>query len=95
MRPNSNVPRETPMAKVLFAVDELAGFLVACSKVRPDGFATLNPKSVAKKLKQASFAAAVNRDEIRKGIEELGVEFDAHVQQCIEAIRPEAARLGL
>jgi len=93
--------RETPMAKTLFAVDELAGFIVACAKVRPEGIATLAPKSVKKKLKDKSFAAAVSRDDIRVGMQELGElvgdGFDetGHIQTCIDAIRGEAGRLGL
>lgn len=83
----TGVERHTPMAKALFAVDELAGFIVACAKVRPDGLATLEPKSVVKKLKQPAFAAAVNRADIDQGIEELGVERDEHIRMCIEAIR--------
>jgi putative nucleotidyltransferase with HDIG domain len=82
----SGTPRETPMAKVLFAVDELAGFIVACGKVRPDGVASLEAKSVKKKLKDRALAA-VSREDIAKGISELGVEEGEHVQRCIEAIR--------
>src|SRR5688500_20129024 len=62
------------MQKALFAVDELAGFIVACCKVRPNGIADLEPSSVRKKLKDKAFAAAVSRDDIRKGIAEMGVE---------------------
>ena len=83
----SGTPRETAMAKVLFAVDELAGFIVACGKVRPEGVATLEAKSVKKKLKDRAFAAAVSREDIAKGIGELGVEESEHIQRCIEAIR--------
>lgn len=83
----TGVERATPMAKALFAVDELAGFIVACAKVRPDGLASLEPKSVVKKLKQPAFAAAVNRDDIARGIEELGVDRDEHMAMCIAAIR--------
>jgi predicted hydrolase (HD superfamily) len=90
----SGTPRETPMAKVLFAVDELAGFIVACAKVRPDGIASLEPRSVKKKLKDKPFAAAVSRDDIRKGIAELGVDETQHIQTCIDAIRAEKDRLG-
>jgi predicted hydrolase (HD superfamily) len=83
------------MAKALFAVDELAGFVVACVKVRPKGIADLKPKSVKKKLKDRSFAAAVNREEISQAMEELGVSPDEHMQFCIEALRSEGERLGL
>ena len=83
--------RETPMAKALFGVDELAGFIVACAKVRPDGIVSLQAKSVKKKLKDKSFAAAVSRDDIRVGAEELagltGDEPGEHIQRCIDAIR--------
>jgi predicted hydrolase (HD superfamily) len=91
----SGTPRQTPMAKVLFAVDELAGFIVACCKVRPDGIASLEPKSVKKKLKAKEFAAAVSRDDIAKGISELGVEETQHIQTCIDAIRADKGRLGV
>ena len=97
----SGVPRETPMAKALFAVDELSGFIVACAKVRPEGIATLAPKSVKKKLKDKAFAAAVSREDIRAGVEELtplmGEGFDqtSHIQRCIDAISAERDRLGL
>ncbi len=85
------VPRETRMAKTLFAVDELSGFIAACALVRPTGIEGMAPKSVKKKLKQPSFAAGVNRDEVRQGAEELGVDFDEHVQFVIDAM---AARVG-
>ncbi len=91
----AGVPRTTPMARALFAVDELAGFIVACAKVRPNGIADLAPKSVRKKLKDKAFAAAVSREDIRTGIAELGVDETEHVQRCIDAIRGEAERLGL
>ncbi|MBN1443015.1 MAG: HAD family hydrolase, partial [Planctomycetes bacterium] len=91
----SAVARESLLARVLFAVDELAGFLVACVKVRPDGIATLAPKSVKKKLKDKSFAAAVSREDIQRGIEELGVDPAEHIQIAIDALREEAERLGL
>lgn len=84
--PYSGVPRLTPMAKTLFAVDELAGFLVACCKVRPNGITDLTPKSVKKKLKTAGFAKAVSRDDIVQGIDELGTETTVHIQACIDAI---------
>jgi putative nucleotidyltransferase with HDIG domain len=80
------VPRETAMEKTLYAVDELSGFVLACAYVRPDGLKGMTPKSVKKKLKQPSFAAAVGREELYLGAEELGVEFDEHVQVVIEAL---------
>ncbi len=91
----SGTPRTTPMAKTLFAVDELAGFIVACCKVRPNGIADLEPSSVRKKLKDKAFAAAVSRDDIRKGIAEMGVEETPHIQRCIDALRAERSRLGV
>ena len=92
---HSGVPRTTAMAKHLFACDELAGFIVAVAKVRPNGIADLEAKSVRKKLKDKAFAAAVSREDIAKGIEELGVEPAEHITRCIEAIRGEASRIGL
>ncbi|MEM9064915.1 MAG: HD domain-containing protein [Planctomycetota bacterium] len=87
----SGVARETPMAKALFACDELAGFIVAVGKVRPDGLDGMAPKSVKKKLKDKGFAAAVSREDIRIGLEELGpmagVNESEHIANCIEAIR--------
>jgi putative nucleotidyltransferase with HDIG domain len=80
------VPRETPMEKSLYAVDELSGFVLAVAYVRPDGMNGMTPKSVKKKLKQPSFAAAVNREDIRVGAEELGVDFDEHIGVVIEAL---------
>jgi len=89
------VPRETRMAKTLYAVDELSGFVSACAYVRPDGIHGMTPKSVKKKLKQPSFAAGVNRDEVREGAEELGVDFDEHVAFVIAAMGERADVLGL
>jgi predicted hydrolase (HD superfamily) len=91
----SGTPRVTPMAKTLFAVDELAGFIVACAKVRPEGVATLEAKSVKKKLKDKAFAAAVSREDIARGIGEMGVDEGAHIQKCIDAIRAAKDRLGV
>jgi predicted hydrolase (HD superfamily) len=85
--PYTGTARDTPMARHLFAVDELAGFIVACGKVRPDGVATLEPSSVKKRLKNATFAAAVSREDIATGIAELGVAEDEHIARCIAAIR--------
>ncbi|MEZ5099496.1 MAG: HDIG domain-containing protein [Thermoleophilia bacterium] len=92
---HSGVPRETPLQKVLFACDEISGFVHACGLVRPDGIETLEPRSVRKKLKQPSFAAGVNRDDVVQGAEELGVDLDEHIAFVIEALRPIAAELGL
>ncbi len=91
----SGTPRESTMAKTLFAVDELAGFIGACCKVRPNGISDLSPKSVKKKLKTVAFAAAVNRQDIATGIEELAVDQTEHIQVCIDAMRGEKDRLGL
>ena len=89
------VPPESAMEKTLVAVDELCGFLVACAAVRPEGIVGLTPKSVKKKLKQPSFAAAVNRDEVRHGADKLGVEFDEHVAFVIAALEARADELEL
>jgi putative nucleotidyltransferase with HDIG domain len=91
----SGVARETRMAKTLFAVDELAGFVTAVALVRPERLEGMTPKSVTKKLKDRAFAAAVSRDDIRQGAEELGVELTEHVGNVIEALRREADALGL
>ncbi len=80
------VPRETPMEKALYAVDELSGFILAVAYVRPEGLVGMTPKSVKKKLKQPSFAAAVNREELREGAEDLGIDFDEHLTIVIEAL---------
>ncbi|HEY2260367.1 MAG TPA: HD domain-containing protein [Solirubrobacteraceae bacterium] len=80
------VPRETPMEKTLFAVDELSGFLLACAYVRPEGLVGMTPKSVKKKMKAPSFAAAVSREDLVKGAAGLGVEFDEHLRTVIAAL---------
>ena len=80
------VPRESDMEKALYAVDELSGFILACAYVRPDGLEGMTPKSVKKKLKQPSFAAAVNRDDITEGAAALGVDFDEHLATVIGAL---------
>jgi putative nucleotidyltransferase with HDIG domain len=89
------VPRETRMAKTLFAVDELSGFIAACALVRPTGIEGMAPKSVKKKLKQPSFAAGVNRDEVQQGADELGADFTEHLAFVIAAMQERADELGL
>jgi putative nucleotidyltransferase with HDIG domain len=89
------VPRTTELAKTLYAVDELSGFVAACALVRPTGIDGMTPKSVRKKLKQPSFAAKVDRDQIRRGIEELGVDEAEHIQLVIDAMAERAEELGL
>ena len=89
------VAPESPLERTLVAVDELCGFLVACAQVRPEGIHGLTPKSVRKKLKQPSFAAAVSRDDVRGGAELLDVDFDAHVAFVIAALEARADELEL
>ncbi|HZH39861.1 MAG TPA: HD domain-containing protein [Gemmatimonadales bacterium] len=92
----TGVARETPLAKTLFAVDELCGFLVACALVRPSkSLADLEVSSVKKKLKDKAFARGVNRDDVRRGAEELGVPLDEHIAFVISALRPIERTLGL
>jgi putative nucleotidyltransferase with HDIG domain len=93
--PFLGVPRETKMAKTLYAVDELSGFVAACALVRPTRIEGMTPKSVKKKLKQPSFAAAVNRDEVHEAADELGEDFDEHLRTVIAAMEEQADRLGL
>ncbi len=80
------VSRETPMERALYAVDELAGFVLAVAYVRPEGLSGMTPKSVKKKLKQPSFAAAVGREELQAGAADLGVDFDEHLTIVIGAL---------
>jgi predicted hydrolase (HD superfamily) len=89
------VPYESQLDKALLACDELTGFVGACCLVRPDGIASLEPKSVIKKLKDKGFAAKVEREEVTKGAELLGVELAAHIAFVIEALKPHASELGL
>ena len=92
----TNVPRDTQMARALFATDELCGFLVACALVRPDkSLDNLEVKSVRKKLKDKAFARTVNRDDIHQGVAELGVDLDEHIRFCIDALRPVQREIGL
>ncbi len=92
----SGVPRETHLAKTLFACDELAGFLTACSLVKPTkSILDLEVASVRKKMKDKPFAKGVNRGDITKGAEELGVPLDEHIAFCIAAMQKNAETLGL
>jgi putative nucleotidyltransferase with HDIG domain len=89
------VPRESSLEKALYAVDELSGFVLAVAYVRPTGLEGMTAKSVKKKMKTPAFAAAVDREGLRRGAEALGVDFDEHVQFVIGALEPHAAELGL
>lgn len=91
----TGVPRDTLLARTLFACDELAGFITACALVRPDRLATLEAKSVRKRMKDKAFARSVSREDIIRGAEELGVPLDEHITFCIEAMRAIAETLGL
>jgi predicted hydrolase (HD superfamily) len=92
----SGVPRDTPMARALFACDELCGFLVACALVLPDrSIEKLEVASVLKKMKRADFARNVNREDITSGAAELGVELSEHIAFTLEALRGARAELGL
>ncbi len=89
-----DVARQSPMEKALYAVDELCGFVQAVAYVRPEGLVGMTPKSVKKKLKQPSFAAAVGREELRAGAEALGVDFDEHLQTVIAALQAKLQENG-
>jgi putative nucleotidyltransferase with HDIG domain len=89
------VSRDSPLEKTLFAVDELSGFVMACAFVRPQGIHGMTPKSVKKKMKTPAFAAAVDREELRTGADELGVDFDEHVAFVIAALTERSGELGL
>jgi len=92
----TGVPRITDMAKALFAVDELTGFIFAVTYVRPSkSIMDVKPKSVKKKLKQRSFAASVSREDIFEGVTELGLDLTDHIQFVIEALQEKAQELGL
>lgn len=90
----TGVPRKTKMAKTLFAVDELSGFVVALAHVRPGNFEGMSSSSIKKGLKKKGFAAAVNRDEIQQGISELEVNPEEHYDLVIEAQRKHSKELG-
>lgn len=92
----TGVPRETRMEKALYAVDELTGFLVACAMVRPSkSFKDLTVASVKKKLKDKTFCAAVDREELKQAAAELGVAFDKHVENLVKFLAPIEAQIGL
>jgi predicted hydrolase (HD superfamily) len=92
----TNVPRDTPLARALFATDELCGFLVACALVRPSrSLDDMEVSSVKKKLKDKAFARTVNREDIQQGVAELGVSLDEHIRFCIDALRPVQKEIGL
>ena len=91
----SGVPRDTLLARTLFACDEVAGFITACSLVRPDRIASLEAKSVRKRMKDKAFARSVSREDMIAGAEELGVPLDDHIAVCIAAMRGIAGELGL
>ena len=92
----SGVPRESSLEKTLFACDELAGFLTACSYVKPGkSIFEVDTPSVKRKLKDKAFARAVNRDDIINGAREMGVDLDEHIAFCIEAMKARATELGL
>lgn len=90
-----NVPYETLLDKALLACDELTGFIVACCQVRPDGITSLEPKSVVKRLKDKGFAAKVDREEVYKGAELLGVDLNEHIHFIIDVLLKNREELGI
>ncbi len=91
----TDIPELTALDKALLACDELTGFIMACSMVRPEGIRSLTPSSVKKKLKDKGFAAKVNRADVYDGAERLGVNLDEHIQLVIDALAPHAQALGV
>jgi predicted hydrolase (HD superfamily) len=91
----ADIPELTALDKALLACDELAGFVMACSMVRPEGIRSLAPSSVKKKLKDKGFAAKVNRADVYDGAQRLGVDLDEHIQLVIDALAPHAEALGI
>ena len=89
------VSYESAMDRALLACDELTGFIMACCYLRPDGVASIKPKSVKKKLKDKKFAAGVERNEVQEGARLLEVELTDHIQMLIDALKPHAAELGI
>ncbi len=92
---HAGVPRTTTLEHHLYACDEFAGFVHACALVRPQGLEGLEPRSVRKKLRQRTFAAGVNRDDVARGAGEIGRDLDEHIAFVVAALRPVAAELGL
>lgn len=90
-----NVPRDTNMAKALYACDELCGFIMACSVIRPNKIADLDVSSVKKKLKDKAFAKNVNREDIERGAKDFGILLEEHIKNVIDAMRSVSSRLGL
>jgi putative nucleotidyltransferase with HDIG domain len=93
--PATNIPRDTPLAKALFACDELSGFILAVAVVRPNKIADLEVSSVKKKMKDKAFARAVSREDIVKGAEALGIPLEEHIAFVIAALKARAGELGL
>ena len=92
----SGIPRDTPLKRAIFAVDELTGMITAVALVRPSKkIAEVEVDSVKKKMKQKSFAAQVNREDIQRGAEEMGVPLDEHIQTVLAAMQAIAEELGL
>ena len=91
----TGVQPETPLDRYLLACDELTGMVTATALVRPTGIDDLEPKSVKKKLKDATFARGVNRDDVTRGAELIGIELDEHITNVIEAMQAVAEELGL
>lgn len=92
---HTGVPRDSLLRRTLFAVDELTGFIIACALVRPTGIDDLGAKSVRKKMKDRSFAAAVSREDLTRGAEELGLDLSEHIDFVIAALRGVREDLGL
>jgi len=91
-----NIPRDTPMRKALYAVDELSGFLTACALIKPTKkLADVEVPFVLKRMKEKAFARSVDRECIVKGAEGLGVPLEAHIRFCLDALLPRAAELGI
>jgi predicted hydrolase (HD superfamily) len=90
------VPRDTPVRKALYAVDEMCGFIIACALVKPDrSLSSVDARTVRKKMKDKAFARGVRREELARGAEDLGVPFDEHVETVRDALVPIASELGL